>query len=316
MKNNVSTWRLTLLLGATATLLSMRLITLLPDRSPEPLNPIQGTTPPDRSLIAQGERLVLTNCAHCHGNDEGRLTGHRLTDVSASLGRIVSANITNDSLQGIGRWSDAQLVTLLRTGVDPKGHKAHFIMPRYPLLADADMQAIVAFLRSKEYAVQPARYNGLTHKPSILSGFITTVFIKRLPRQTTPIPLPDTTKPVLYGRYLVTSRYQCFACHSANVQKTNLVDPEHTKGYLSGGSQFDDADGKPVYSANLTSDLETGFGRYTQAQFSEVMRLGKKRNGQIVRSPMLPYPLLNDREINAIYQYLQAVPAVRHAVAQ
>ncbi|GAB3220801.1 hypothetical protein GCM10027423_52870 [Spirosoma arcticum] len=267
-------------------------------------------------MIQAGERLVLTNCTHCHSNDEGRLAGQQLTDVSPTLGRIVSANITNDSVQGIGRWSDVQLIKLLRTGVDPKNHKTHFIMPRYPLLADADMRAIVAFLRSSEYAVQATPNTGPTHKPSILSGFIATFFIKRLPEPTAPIPLPDTTKPVLYGRYLVNSRYQCFACHSANVQKTNLIEPERTKGYLAGGSQFDDADGKPVYSANLTPDPETGFGRYTRAEFSEVMRLGKKRNGQIARSPMLPYPLLNDREINAIYQYLQSVPAVRHALAR
>ncbi|WP_020603901.1 c-type cytochrome [Spirosoma spitsbergense] len=312
MKNYTAALTLTLLLGATVTLFGLTWADLASIRPPGPLK----TTPPDRRLIQQGERLVLTNCAHCHSNDEGRLTGKPIDGVSASLGRIVSANITKDSVQGIGRWSDIQLVTLLRTGVDPKGYKAHFIMPRYPLLADADMQAIVAFLRSNEYSVQTTRYTGPAHKPSILSGFISTFFIKRLPEPKQPIPLPDTVKSLLYGRYLVNSRYQCFACHSAYVQKANLLQPEKTKGYLAGGSKFDDTDEKFVYSANLTSDPETGFGRYTEAEFREVMHLGKKRSGQIVRSPMLPYPLMNNREINAIYQYLKSVPPVHHPISR
>lgn len=252
------------------------------------------------------------NCAHCHSNDEGRLTGRPITDVSRSLGRIVSANITNDAKQGIGAWSEAELIRLLRTGAGPDGRKAHFIMPRYPLMADADMQAILAFLRSKEYVVQPARYEGPAYRPSLLSRFILTLFIKRLPMPKNPLPLPDTTKPVLYGAYLVNNLYECFACHSANVQKANLLEPTRTKGYLAGGAKFEDPDGNPVYSANLTSDQKTGFGRYTRSEFTDVMRSGKKRNGQIVSAPMLPYPLLTNREIDAIYYYLQSVPPVSH----
>lgn len=313
MKKYIPTWLLLLGLGTTATLFSLTLTDWPLSGSTTLVIQARQTTPVDRSLLKQGERLVLMNCAHCHSNDEGRLTGHLMTGVSGSLGRIVSANITNDTLQGIGQWSDAQLITLLRTGIDPNGQKAHFIMPRYPLLADVDLRAIVTFLRSNEYAVQSTPYTGLAHNPSILSNFISTFFIKRLPEPTFPIPLPDTTTPVLYGRYLVNSRYQCFACHSANVEKVNLLEPERTKGYLAGGSKFTDTDGNPVYSANLTADSATGFGRYTEAEFREVMLLGKKRNGQIVRTPMMPYSLLNKGELTAIFHYLKSVPAVNQS---
>lgn len=282
----------------------------LPERSSSASRPARL----NQAMIAEGERLVLMSCAHCHSNSDGRLAGQQLTNVSASLGRIVSANITNDSLQGIGAWSERQLITLLRTGIDPRGHKAHFIMPRYPLLADADMRAIIAFLRSNEYAVQATQNTGPSHKPSLLSRFIATFFIKRLPEPAGPIALPDTTKPIVYGRYLVNSRYQCFACHSANVQKANLLEPGQTKGYLAGGSKFDD-DGKTIYSANLTPDLQTGLGQYTEDEFREVLRLGRKRTGQIIRPPMLPYQSLKNSEIHAVYMYLKSVPAVYHPVS-
>lgn len=298
--------------GVALLLINLTLIDKRSVNNVTPTQPMFGNT--NKVLIARGERIVQMNCAHCHGNNEGRLAGQLISGVQPSLGRIVSANITKDSVQGIGAWSDAQLIRLIRTGIDPKGHKAHFIMPRYPLMADVDMQAIVAFLRSNEYAVQATIYEGQASKPSLLSNFIRTFFIKRLPEPGGPVPLPDTTKPVLYGGYLVNNLYQCYACHSDNVQKTNVLKPTATKGYLAGGAKLLDEDNSPVYSANLTPDTEMGIGRYTEAEFSDVMRIGKKRTGQIIRQPMLPYPLLTDREIRSIYAYLKSVPAVHHAV--
>ena len=98
------------------------------------------------------------------------------------------------------------------------------------------------------------------------------------------------------------------------MQKADALHPTQTKGYLAGGAKLLDEVNKPVYSANLTPDAETGFGRYTESEFADVMRLGRKRNGQPVRSPMLPYPGMTDREIDAIYHYLKSVPAVQHAI--
>ena len=164
----------------------------------------------DKQLIAEGQRLVLMNCSHCHSDEDGRLAGHAISGVSPSLGGIVSANITHDTTQGIGRWTDAQVVTLLRTGVKPDGSKAHFIMPRYPLLAEADMRAIVAFLRSDQYAVEATTYEGPAHRPSILSKLILSLFIKKLP-VTEPVALPDTNNLVQFGGYLVNQRYSCYA---------------------------------------------------------------------------------------------------------
>lgn len=269
---------------------------------------------PSRTSVDRGERLALMLCAHCHGDDEGRLVGRELTDVDRALGRIYSGNLTNDPAHGLGRWTNAQLTTFLRTGVTPAGKLAFFVMPRYPRLADEDLAALVAYLRSDRAAVQGTGQATPRSQLSLLSKALMKVAIKPLPLPAQPISLPDTLQPVRHGEYLVNGQLQCFACHSANVQKTNLLEPLKTKGYLAGGSRFNDEEGRPVRSANLTPDPGTGIGRYSLSQFQTVMRTGQKPDGTLVRYPMLPNPLLTDTELKALYTYLRTVTPRRHAV--
>ena len=60
------------------------------------------------------------------------------------------ANITPDKETGIGEWSKADIVKLLRTGVDPTGREVAPIMPwrSYRALTDDDMDALATFLQS------------------------------------------------------------------------------------------------------------------------------------------------------------------------
>ena len=60
------------------------------------------------------------------------------------------SNITPDKDTGIGRWTDKDIVKLLRTGVRPDGREVAPMMPwrAYRTLTEDDMDALVAFLRS------------------------------------------------------------------------------------------------------------------------------------------------------------------------
>jgi mono/diheme cytochrome c family protein len=73
------------------------------------------------------------------------------------------------------------------------------------------------------------------------------------------------------------------------------------------------------FTANLTSDAETGIGRWTAKQFADTMRSGRHLGvGRPVLPPMpIPaYRNFNDADLAAIYAYLQTVPAVRNRVPQ
>jgi hypothetical protein len=64
-------------------------------------------------------------------------------------------------------------------------------------------------------------------------------------------------------------------------------------------------------AANLTPDPSTGLGKWTEAQFTAVLRTGRKPDGSMVKAPM-PWQLtthLSDDEIHALWLYLRTVPA-------
>ena len=65
------------------------------------------------------------------------------------------ANITPDSATGIGRWSEAEFVRTIRTGVDPKGDSLNPFMPWQEMrrMTDDDLTAIYRYLRT----VKPVR---------------------------------------------------------------------------------------------------------------------------------------------------------------
>ena len=65
-------------------------------------------------------------------------------------GVFVGGNLTPDKETGLGSWTDAQIITAIRTGKTPEGRELSPVMP-YPALShlsDADAQAVAAFLKS------------------------------------------------------------------------------------------------------------------------------------------------------------------------
>jgi hypothetical protein len=72
-----------------------------------------------------------------------------------------------------------------------------------------------------------------------------------------------------------------------------------------------------VYSANLTPDPETGLGKVTLADFKRVVRTGHRHDSPRVLLPPMPWQNLAqqpDAELNAIYAFLQSVPAIKNRV--
>jgi cytochrome c553 len=75
-----------------------------------------------------------------------------------------------------------------------------------------------------------------------------------------------------------------------------------------------------VFAANLTSDPETGLGRWTEDMFVRAMRTGRHMGatGRPIAPPM-PWMTLqqqSDDDLKAIFAYLQSVPAIKNAVPQ
>jgi mono/diheme cytochrome c family protein len=73
------------------------------------------------------------------------------------------------------------------------------------------------------------------------------------------------------------------------------------------------------FTANLTPDPETGLGKWTQRNFTETIRTGRHMGrGRLVLPPM-PIPVyrnLTDADLEAVFSYLQTIPAIRNRVPE
>ncbi|SFP83936.1 c-type cytochrome [Hymenobacter arizonensis] len=281
------------------------------DLQPAPLAAIEAT--PGR--VELGEKLVLASCADCHRNAKtNSLSGQQLMDLTPDFGKVYSANITQDKTHGIGNWSDAQLVSLLRTGVGPNG-RFRVIMPNFVHMSDEDMASVVAFLRSDNALVRATPTPSHAQEPSFLLKALTNTVMKPTPAPTAPIAAPPATNAVAYGNYLVVGRYKCYECHSKDFGTNNSLEPARSEGYLGGGNALLNMQGETVLSRNITSEPETGIGDWTEAQFAQAVKFGMTPHGPLAY-PMPKYSRLTDEEVHALYAYLQTVPKIKNATPE
>jgi len=73
------------------------------------------------------------------------------------------------------------------------------------------------------------------------------------------------------------------------------------------------------FTANLTPDMETGLGRWSERDFMTAIRTGKHEGrGRDILPPM-PIPVYNnftDDDLKAIFAFLRTVPPVRNRVPE
>ncbi|SOE23851.1 hypothetical protein SAMN06298216_4229 [Spirosomataceae bacterium TFI 002] len=266
--------------------------------------------------IKRGEKLALMLCVNCHLNTDTRqLTGKRMLDAPAEFGEIYSQNITQDKTYGIGDWTDGEILYLLRTGIKRNGQYSPPYMAKLPSMADEDINAIIAFLRSDNPMVASASVPDTAARPAILTKILSRVAFKPFPMPTKEISLPDSNQSLLLGKYLVHN-LDCFSCHSADFTTNNFLNPEKSKGYMGGGNKPLDMKGRVKLTSNLTPDKETGIGNWSKDDFIQSVKYGLVKGDQALSYPMIPYTQLTDHEAGAIYDYLMTVPPIKNKIVR
>jgi cytochrome c2 len=264
--------------------------------------------------IERGRKLASMLCASCHKNPKtGNLSGTKMMDAPAEFGEIYSLNITQDKEYGIGDWTDAELLYLLRTGIKRDGTYAPPYMAKLPSMADEDMNAIISFLRSDDPLVRADPRVDRHPEPSFLTKVLCNTVMKPFPMPTEPIPLPDSTNMVALGKYLAHN-LDCFSCHSADFKTNDFLTPEQSPGYFGGGNKPLDKKGRVMLTPNLTPDKETGIGNWTETEFVNAVKSGLKKGEPALQYPMAPYVHLTDTEAKAIFQYLQTIPPIKNKI--
>lgn len=114
------------------------------------------------------------------------------------------------------------------------------------------------------------------------------------------------------GTYLVNGALACANCHTPRAPDFSLLPDKH----LAGGFRIVEPGVFDVYTANITSDKDTGIGSLTDEQIITAIRTGKTREGKIIFPPM-PVPTYNtmsDDDVRAVVAYLRTVKPVHNEV--
>jgi len=73
------------------------------------------------------------------------------------------------------------------------------------------------------------------------------------------------------------------------------------------------------HSANLTPDPETGLGQWTEQQFVQTIRTGRRQGRGREILPPMPWPAfknLNDADLKAIFAYLRTITPIKNKVPE
>lgn len=120
---------------------------------------------------------------------------------------------------------------------------------------------------------------------------------------------PDLMKR---GHYLAHTE-NCGLCHTP----TNITGAYRGNDRWLSGGMWTRANPYGVYlTRNLTSDLETGIGGWTEQQLATAIRTGRTPE-RLLNPFVMPWPLfynLTEEDALALSRYLKTLPAVRNAV--
>jgi len=149
----------------------------------------------------------------------------------------------------------------------------------------------------------------------LIVGLVTAVYSRQNLKFTAPYPEIKTSTDsavIARGRHLVYSSAHCINCHS-----THNADSLVAAGLevpLSGGVLFNLDLGK-IYSKNITSDKETGIGKYNDGEIARALRYGVHPDGGPVYD-FMPFHNMCDDDLTAVISYLRTQSPVQNVVPE
>lgn len=288
-----------------------------PEKPADPATPATETAAApasDPALVERGAYVAkAAACVVCHtaigptGPDLANAFAGGL-EMPDAIGTWRTPNITQDKSTGIGTWTDEQIIAAVREGVRPDGSGLYAMMPfvNYSRMTDDDAKALVAFLRT----IKPIERTVAPNKDlKVMKG--------PGPR---PANAPDPTDNKLeHGEYLA-SLMLCSHCHWTPNMKT--MAPAGPDTQFSGGLPFQIPmlGTGTLYASNITSDPDTGIGRWTEGQVFTTIKTMVKPDGTPIHGPMQfmqgVWSQLSDDDLHAVAAYIKSLPPVKNKVPE
>jgi hypothetical protein len=275
--------------------------------------------------IERGKYLAhsVTVCMDCHAvrdwskfsgpPAEGTLGkgGDRFDQSVGIPGVFFAKNITPF---GIQRYTDGELLKVITTGVTKEGKALFPIMPYayYGKMDREDIYDIIAYIRS----LKPIE----SEIPESIPDFPLNILLNTIPQPANFQKKPDPTDELAYGAYLINSA-ACVECHTQVNDKAEIL----KEFSFSGGREFKFPDGAVVRSSNITSDDETGIGKWTREQFigrfkqyadsSYVIPTVKLGEFNSIM-PWTMYGHMKESDLSAMYAFLKTIQPIKNSVVK
>lgn len=125
-------------------------------------------------------------------------------------------------------------------------------------------------------------------------------------------PIPDLvvevdSAKIAHGKYLALGPAHCAHCHSP---LESLPDVEMGKEVdMTGGFVFELPIGN-LFTPNITSDVETGIGGYSDGQLYRMLRHNVRADGQICLE-LMPFFAMSEYDVESIIAYLRTLQPVK-----
>jgi alcohol dehydrogenase (quinone), cytochrome c subunit len=255
----------------------------------------------------KGEYLARAgNCVVCHTVPGGQPFAGGLK-MATPFGAIYTTNITPDPETGIGTYTFEDFDRALRLGVAKDGHHLYPAMP-YPSYAkttEEDSRALYEFFMK---SVTPVRQENLASEiPWPLSMrwplAVWNFFFFDSDRYT---PKADRDDEWNRGAYLVQGLGHCGACHTPRGIGFQEKGLDETDSDFLIGANLDN------WSAtNLTGDMNTGLGRWSEDELLAFLKTGRNRHGTAFGTmiEVINYSTqyMTDADLRAMSKYLKSL---------
>ena len=270
-------------------------------------------------MYERGKYLVnhVTLCMDCHADKQQEYfsgpivkgtEGKGGQQIPGVPGEVYASNITRWGLRG---WRDEYVLRAITVGVDKEGEPLAPMMPysEYRYLAKEDAMAIVFYTRGLKPIANEV--------PETTIDFPLNLIFRTLPRDAEPQRLPNPKDKAASGKYLARIA-GCLFCHTPMEQGVPVAGKN-----LAGGHEFVLPGMGVVRSSNITPDKKTGIGSWTKKAFVERFKSYADSSGQHIPvsevgfQTVMPWTMLagmRDRDLQAIYAYLQTVAPVENSV--
>ena len=263
--------------------------------------PVSGS---DSALVQRGAYLAkAADCVACHTTNPSQPFAGGLA-FATPFGNLYSSNITPDQQHGIGRMTDAQLIAAIRDGVGQHG-KLYPAMPytSYTGMTDADVQALVAYLRT----IKPVAFDPPANTMPFPFNQRWAMTFWNLFNFTSGRYQNNPAKSVEWNRgaYLVTALEHCQECHTPRNFMQGLSTSKQLGGSALGAWQ----------AYNITSSKNSGIGGWSDAELAQYLKSGVAEHKANAAGPMAEViqnssRFLTDPDIKAMIVYLRDVPAI------